>query len=111
MSPPLAEPFADAMKLYAARAAMNNDDAQQQLAAGRLFLLTGDSAKAADAFGASLKLDQATVTQYYLAQAYVQQQKFAEARSLLQEIPQGDPQYANAQALLKSIDSKLPRQP
>lgn len=104
--PPLAEPFADAMKLYAARAAMNNDDAQQQLAAGRMFLLTGDPGKAAESFSASLKLDKEAIAQYYLAQAYVQRQKFAEARTLLQEIPPGDPQYPAAQALLKSIASR-----
>jgi predicted CXXCH cytochrome family protein len=104
--PPLAEPFREALKLYAARAEMGTDDAGQQLAAGRFFLLTGDPTKAVEAFSASLKLDKATPAQYYLASAYVQQNKYDEARTLLQSIAPGDPQYASAQALLKSIATK-----
>jgi predicted CXXCH cytochrome family protein len=104
--PPFAEPFREALRLYAARAEMNTDDAQQQLAAGRFFLLTGDPAKAANALSASLKIDKATPARYYLAQAYIQQQKPEQARAILQEIPQSDPQYSSARALLRSIDAK-----
>jgi len=101
--PPMAEPFREAMKLYAARAEMNNDDAQQQLAAGRFFLLTGDPAKASEALAASLKIDKNSAAQYYLASSYVQQKKYEEARTLLDAIAPDDQLYKNAQALLKSI--------
>jgi predicted CXXCH cytochrome family protein len=104
--PPLAEPFREAMKLYAARAEMNNDDAEQQFAAGRFFLLTGDPAKAQNALSASLKIDKTTATQYYLAYALIQQKKYEEARPLLESIPADDRQYRNAQALLKSMEGK-----
>lgn len=104
--PPLDQPFREAMQLYTARAAMNNDDAQQQFAAGRFFLLTGDPAKAAEALAASLKMDKAPATQYYLGYALLQQKKYEEARAMLGAVPTGDRQYANAQALLKSIEGK-----
>jgi predicted CXXCH cytochrome family protein len=104
--PPLNERFQAAMKLYEARAAMNNDDAGQQLAAGRFFLLTGNAAKASDSLGASLKLDPAEPAQYLLAYAYAQQGKYEEARKLLEGIAGGDPQYKSAQALLQAIASR-----
>jgi tetratricopeptide (TPR) repeat protein len=104
--PPLAEPFREAMKLYVARAEMNNDDAQQQFAAGRFFLLIGDPAKASEALSASLRMDKGPAVQYYLAYALVQQTKYEEARAVLESIAAADQQYASAQALLKSIVGK-----
>jgi cytochrome c-type biogenesis protein CcmH/NrfG len=44
-----------------------------------------------------------TPAQYFLAYALAQQGKYAEARALLDKIAPSDPQYANAQALLKAI--------
>jgi predicted Zn-dependent protease len=100
---PYAGPFQAAMKLYETRAAFNNDDAGQQLAAGRFFLLTGKPEKAVEALGASLKLDSDPAAKYFLAYAYAQQGKYGEARDLLNAVPAGDSQFANAQALLKAI--------
>ena len=103
---PYAKPFEAAKKLYEARAAFNSDDAGQQMAAGRFFLLTGDAGKASAALAASLKIDPNIPAQYFLAYAYAQQGKYEEARALLQKIGSGDPQYASAQTLLKAIATK-----
>jgi tetratricopeptide (TPR) repeat protein len=104
--PPLGERFQAAMKLYEARAALNNDDSGQQLAAGRFYLLTGDAAKASEKLGDSLKLDPGGPAQYFLAYAYAQQGKYEEARAVLGKIAATDADYAKAQALLKAIAGK-----
>jgi predicted CXXCH cytochrome family protein len=100
---PLKSRFDAAKKLYEARAALNNDDAGQQLAAGRFFLMTGSPEKAAAALGDSLKMDAGGPAGYFLAYAYAQQGKYAEARGLLEKIGPKDAQYRDAQALLKAI--------
>ena len=95
--------FAESLALYAKRAELNSDDAANQFAAGRFFLLTGDPARAAQWLGNSLKMNPDTPAGYFLAYALAQQGKYAEARTLLEKVGPSDPQYANSQALLKAI--------
>jgi len=95
-----------AKQLFRARAQLNADDAEQQLGAGKFYLLSGDAITAAGALEGSLKLDPAVPAQYYLAYAYAQQGKLDEARKLLQAIPQADPQFARAQHLLQAIAAR-----
>ena len=97
---------AEARALYAARAQLNSDDAAQQFAAGRFFLLTGDPAHASQYLAGSLKMDPETPAQYFLAYALAQQGKYAEARAIAEKILPSDKQYANAQALLESIANR-----
>jgi len=92
-----------AKQLFRERAQLNSDDPEQQLGAGRFYLLSGDPVTAAGALEGSLKLDPEVPAQYYLAYAYAQQGKLDEARKLLQAIPQADPQFARAQRLLQAI--------
>ncbi|HEV2687757.1 MAG TPA: tetratricopeptide repeat protein [Bryobacteraceae bacterium] len=98
--------FDQAKQLFAARAELNSDDAEQDLAAGKFFYLTGDTAKAIRALRTSLMLDPSTPARYLLALAYVQQQNIVEARSLLQSIVPSDSQYARAQKLLMALAGK-----
>lgn len=90
-------------QLFRARAELNEDDAQQDLGAGKFFLLTGDSIAATKALKLGLTLDPAIEAQYFLAYAYAAQGKVSEAREILQAIPPNDPQYAKSQRLLKII--------
>ena len=85
------------------RARLNSDDAAQQFAAGRFFLLTGDPARASQSLAGSLKIDPSTPANYLLAYALAQQGKYAEARDIVGKIAPSDGQYANAQTLLKAI--------
>jgi len=101
--------FASAKELYRQRAELDADDAQQQLAAGRFWLLAGDARDAAAAFRASLKLDRAIPAQYDLARALAATGDTAdakEARQILDAIPRDDPQYAAAQQFLAALDVK-----
>jgi len=95
--------FADALALYSARAELNSDDAAQQLAAGRLFLMTGDPARASQWLTNSIRMNPETPAQYFLAYALAQLGKYAEARTMLNKIAPADPQYASSQALLRAI--------
>jgi tetratricopeptide (TPR) repeat protein len=95
--------FAESLKLYARRAELNSDDAANQFAAGRFFLLTGDPARASQWLTNSIRMNPDTPAQYFLAYALAQQGKYGEARGLLNKIGPADPQYANSQALLKAI--------
>ena len=97
------ELLAAARELYASRAELNSDDAAQQFAAGRFFLLSGDAGKAAAALRNSLRLNPDSGTRFFLAQAYAALGRFAEARVALAEIRAGEPQYGRAQALLRSL--------
>ena len=92
-----------AKQLFRARALLNSDDAAQQLGAGKFWLLAGDPVTATGALEGSLKLDPEIPAQYYLAYAYAQQGRMAEARKLLEAIPQADPQFARAQRLLQAL--------
>ena len=92
--------FESAKGLYQARAELNSDDAQQQFAAGKFFLLSGDMDRAAAAFRATLQLDPAIPAQVLLAQSLVKKGDLLPARQILQAIPRDDPQYAAAQRLL-----------
>jgi predicted CXXCH cytochrome family protein len=98
--------FAAARALYQARAELNSDDAEQQLGAGRFYLLRGEPARALEAFQSSLKLDPTIPAQYFVAAAYTEQGQYAQAREILQAIPPADPQYGRAQRLLKAIEAQ-----
>jgi predicted CXXCH cytochrome family protein len=100
------ERFESASQIFRARARLNSDDAEQQLGAGRFYLLAGDPVTAAGAFETSLKLDPEVPARYFLAYAYAQQGRLDEARQLLRTIPQADPQYPRAQTLLQAIASR-----
>lgn len=93
-----------AKQLYRARAELDSDDAEQQLAAGKFFFLAGDMDPAVAAFRASLKLDPKIPAQYYLARALAEKRDFQSARQILKTIPPNDPQYASAQRLLAVIE-------
>jgi len=92
-----------AQQLFRARAALNSDDAEQDAAAGRFFLLLSDPASAIQVFRVGLKLDPQVPVQYLLAGAYYEQGNMAEAKRILEAIPAGDSQYDRAQRLLRQI--------
>jgi len=96
--------FERAKAIFRARAELNADDAEQQLGAGRFYLLTGDPVTAVTSLRTSLKLDPEIPARYFLAYGLAQQGKMEEARAILKAIPAGDSQYARAQALLKAIE-------
>jgi predicted CXXCH cytochrome family protein len=93
-----------AKQLFRARAVLTSDDAQQQLGAGRFYLLAGDPVRAIGALRTSLKLDPEVPAQYFLAYAYAQQADYRAARELLQTIGPSNAQYGKAQQLLKAIE-------
>jgi predicted CXXCH cytochrome family protein len=93
---------------YHARAELDSDDAQQQLAAGRFSFLSGDFAEAVKAFRATLTLDPTTPAQYYLGRSLAEESDFTSARQVLNAIPRDDRQYDAAQRLLAEIAAKDP---
>ncbi len=95
--------FNKAKELYAGRAEFNTDDASQQFAAGRFFLLTNNPARAETAFRNALALEPSTPATYFLASALAQLGKYADARVMLDTIRPSDPQYSSAQALRRTI--------
>jgi predicted CXXCH cytochrome family protein len=95
--------FDDARKLFGARALLNADDAEQQLGAGKFYLLTGDPVTAVNALENSLRLEPEIPAKVFLAYAYAQLGRLPEARAMLKTIPPSDAQYQRAQALLKAI--------
>ena len=95
--------FDRAKEAYRARAELNSDDAGSQLGAGKFYLMAGDPVIALRALESSLRLDPEMPAQYFLAYAHAEQRQYQEAREILHTIPPGDPQYANAQELLKAI--------
>jgi predicted CXXCH cytochrome family protein len=98
------EPFEQAKDLYRARADLDSDDAQQQLAAGKFFFLSGDADAAVTAFRAALKLDSTIPAHYYLARALAEKGDSKEAHQILENIPRYDPQYASAQQFLATLE-------
>jgi len=102
------ERFERAKDLYRARAALDSDDAQQQLAAGKFFFLSGDMAGAANAFRATLKLDPSISAQYYLGRSLAEKGDYQSARRILDAIPRDDRQFDVAQRLLAEIAAKEP---
>jgi hypothetical protein len=102
------ERFEVAKQAYRTRAELNSDDPQQQLGAGKFYLLTGDPVSAIGALENSLKLDPEVPAQYFLAYAHAQQGHYSEARELLLAISPVDPQFARAQELLKAIVNHFP---
>jgi len=102
------ERFERAKQIYRARAELNSDDAEQQLGAGKFYLVTGDPVSAIGALQNSLKLDPEVPARYFLAYAYAQQGNYREAREILEAILPGDPLFASAQELLKAIAHQFP---
>ena len=102
------EPLERAKQLFRARAALNSDDADQDAAAGRFYMLTADPASAVAAFQTGLKLDPRIPLQYLLGGAYAEQGNLRAARQILEAIPSQDPQYEKAQRLLKAIAAQGP---
>jgi predicted CXXCH cytochrome family protein len=102
------ERMKSARLLYEARLSLGADDAGQQVAAGRFYLLSADPDRAITALRASLKLDPAAEAQYFLAGAYAEKNDLVEARKILETIPANDPQYEKAQRLLKVIQAQAP---
>jgi tetratricopeptide (TPR) repeat protein len=100
------ERFEQAKQIYRVRAQFNSDDAEQQMGAGRFYLLTGDPARALTALQASLRIDPETPARYLLAAALVQQGQVAKAREVLVTIAAGAADYAKAQRLLKAIEAQ-----
>jgi tetratricopeptide (TPR) repeat protein len=98
--------FEQAKQVYRARAEFNSDDAEQQMGAGRFYLLTRDPARALTALQASLRIDPEVPARYLLAAAYVQQGLVAKAREVLLTIVAADPDYAKAQRLLAAIEAQ-----
>ena len=97
------ERFQSAMRMFQARVAFNSDDAEQQIAAGRFYLLAADPARAIEVLEAGLKLDPTVPGQYFLAGAYVERSEYGKARQILEAIPPSDSQYEKAQRLLKVL--------
>jgi predicted CXXCH cytochrome family protein len=102
------ERLKSARLLYEARAALGADDAGQEVAAGKFYILSAEPDRAIAAFRGSLKLDPATPAQYLLAGAYAEKNDLLEARKILEAIPPNDPQYEKAQRLLKVILAQSP---
>jgi len=100
------EPMELAKQLFRARATLNADDAEQDLAAGRVYLLLADPVSAIAAFQTSLKLDPQVPAQYLLGGAYAEQGNLTAAKQILEAIPISDSQYDKAQRLLKAIAAK-----
>jgi len=112
-----AEQFERAKALYRARAELDSDDAEQNLAAGKFYFLSGDFAQSVTAFRAALKLEPTIPAQYYLARALMEAHDYKSAQDVLAAISYNDPQYPLAQRLLAQIASaeqgekKSPQQP
>jgi predicted CXXCH cytochrome family protein len=100
--------FEDAKQLFRARAQLNSDDPQQDLAAARFFLLTGDPSSAADSLKTGIALDPQIEAQYLLGLAYARQGKFPEAREVLQSIKPADAEYEKARRLLEAVEQQHP---
>ena len=101
--PGFVEPLELAKQLFRARAALNADDAEQEMAAGRFYMATADPASAVAAFQTSLKLDPEVPVKYLLGGAYAQMGNLTAAKEVLAAIPMTDPQYEKAQRLLQAI--------
>ena len=100
--------FEAARQLYQARAELNSDDPEQQLGAGRFWLLLGDPVKALRALETSVRLDPGVPAQYLIGAAYFEQEQYPQAKQVLQTIPANDPQYPRAQRLLQAIEARMP---
>jgi len=100
------ERFERARHLFLARARLGADDAEQQSAVGRFFLLTADPDSAIRAFQASLRIDPTYPAQYLLAGAYTEKNDLGEAGRILRAIHPEDPQFDKAQRLLQVIEAR-----
>ncbi len=99
------EQFKQAKAAFTRRAEHYSDDANQQIAAGRFYLLSGDPAQAVNALELSLRLDPQAAVQYLLGYAYAQRGEISRAKEILTAIPVTDPQYSAAQKLLGGLEA------
>jgi predicted CXXCH cytochrome family protein len=94
--------FEAAKRDYLSRASLLADDAGVLLDAGKFHLLNRDVAKSTETLEASLRLDTGLhASRYFLALGRLAQGRVADARTLLRQIPSGDP-YAEAAGKLLS---------
>jgi predicted CXXCH cytochrome family protein len=98
--------FETAQQLYMARAALNADDAGQDVAAGKFYYLLGQADRAIAAFRLSLQLDPAIPAQYFLGGAYAAKGDLSRAHEILEAIPPADEQYTAAQRLLRRMQAE-----
>ena len=98
-------PFDSAKELYRRRAMLNSDDAGQQFAAGKFFLLAGDWDAAVTFLRATLQLNPRLPARYDLATALAEKGDTGAARTMLKSIPANDPQYSSAQNLLATLEA------
>ncbi len=97
------EDFKRAKAAFAARADHYSDDATQQVAAGKFYLLTGDASRAVRAFELVSRLDPDQNIEYLLGYAYAQSGDVSRARRILEQIPAFNTQYVAAQRLLRTL--------
>jgi tetratricopeptide (TPR) repeat protein len=101
--------FAAAVALYRGRAALNNDDPEQQFAAGQFFYLCGYLDDAIASYRTALLLNPDLPAQYALARTLAEKGDDSQAREILKKIPVNDRQYAAAQQLLAALEAKQQR--
>ena len=91
---------------FAARARLDQDDANTQADLGLVKLLLGEFDLAANALQISLGLNpERPSTKYLLALARLGQRRIDDARALLRQVPPSDPSYRAAHQRLKQLDS------
>jgi hypothetical protein len=101
---PAAQRFDQARRDYLRRAELLSDDAEVQLDAGKLLLLTRDADAAAGLLETSLRLDGGRhAARYFLALARLAQGRVEDARAQLVRIPAGDPHAAMAARVLATL--------
>lgn len=89
---------------YAEQARLHEDDAGVQRDLGLVHLLAGDMDRAARALEITFALDpERGSVKFLLALARLGQQRTADARALLAQIPRADTFYGQAQEILKSL--------
>lgn len=97
--------FELAKRLHGIRGGFFADDAPQQLNLGRLHVLDGNPAAAQRAFEQSYRIDpDQPGIRFFMAVTRLSQQRFPEARMLLQSIPPEDPFAQEAANLLRQLD-------
>ena len=83
---------------------VNQQDADLQRMQGVVHLLGGDFARASASLQTSFDLEpEAPSIRFFLGVARFGQQRFDEARTLLQQVPKTDPYYEAAQQQLRKL--------
>ena len=95
--------FERARQEAAAHYAIVSDDVDEELNAGRFYYLTGAWDRALAAFRTAGRLDPQRSVRYFEATVLVQKGDFEAARKLFGQVPSTDPNYGDAQKMLKSM--------